>query len=147
VPVRSRLACVFVALLVQVGCGAAPSPTPGDILAVRDELVRRGVTIGSVVGGESACPRQPLHDNALHLVVSVSSDARPRDLYLYLFRPREFEETAAQMDACEAEYAEAVGDGPTSRVDVAPYRALGNGWSPDLEQAVTEALGAAGGGP
>ena len=135
------------ALLVQIGCGASPSPTPGDILAVRDELVRRGVTIGSVISGESACPGQPLHDNALHLVVSVSSDTRPRDLYLYLFRPREFDETAAQMDACETEYAEAVGDGPTSRVDVPPYRAIGNGWSPGLERAITEALGAAVGGP
>lgn len=142
---RSRVTLLISATLALLACGTASSPTPGSILVIRDELTVRGVMIASAVSGESACPTQALHDNALHLRVTTASDPVPRDLYLYLFRVREFDATATQMDDCLAEYEATQGSGPYHRVEVAPYRALGSAWSGGLARSIREALEAAAG--
>lgn len=129
------------ALLGSVACGSGnASPTPIGLVELRVLLARDGVTTLAAVSGGSACPGQALADNALHLTVTVPSDPTPRDLYLYLFRARDFERTGATMDACVAELGAARRGQTISRLDVAPYRALGLDWSADLSRAVETAL-------
>ncbi len=99
-----------------------------------------GVTTLTAVSGASACPDQALNDNALALSVTTASDPEPRDVFLYLFRPRLFEETAAVMDACAADYQAASSDASISRLDVAPFRALGADWSDELRTSIELAM-------
>jgi hypothetical protein len=136
----------MLALLVALGgCGtpATPTPTPGDLTAVRGQLLLAGITSRSVVGGESACPEvEALTDNSVRLVVTDPGTGEPADLYLYLFRLRDFEESEADAARCASVYEAAAGE-TVERVEVPPYRALGADWSPDLREAVEEALRAA----
>lgn len=99
-----------------------------------------GVTTLSAVAGASACPEQALHDNAIALSVTTASDPEPRDVYLYLFRPRSFEETAEVVDACAADYQAASPGSTITRLDVAPYRALGADWSDELRASMESAM-------
>lgn len=134
----------MVALLTALAiaaCGStSASPTPVGLTELRVLLARYGVTTIAAVSGESACPERALSDNALHLTVTTASDRVPRDLYLYLFRSREFGATEATMDGCSADLTAARPQARITRFDAAPYRALGADWSPDLQRAVETAL-------
>lgn len=131
----------LVAALAIAGCGSTgASPTPVGLTELRVLLARHGVTTLSAVSGDSACPERALSDNALHLTVTTASDRVPRDLYLYLFRARDFDATEATMDACFADLTAARPQARITRFDAAPYRALGADWSPDLQRAVETAL-------
>lgn len=103
-------------------------------------LARGGVTTLSAVSGDSVCPGQALADNALHLTVTGPSTVAPSELYLYLFRAREFERTEPQVDACEGEALAAHPGETITRLDVQPYRALGISLPADLRTAVQSAL-------
>lgn len=130
---------LFLALSVAA-CGTpTPTPAPASLVSLRGEMALLGVTTLSAVAGESACPDQALHDNALALTVTTASDPQPRDVYLYLFRPRSFEETAPAMDACAADY-QAGSAGTIDRLDVAPFRAIGADWSDELRESVEQAM-------
>jgi hypothetical protein len=127
--------------LSVAACGSpVPSPAPASLVSLRGEMALLGVTTVSAVAGESVCPEQPLHDNALALSVTTPSDPRPRDVYLYLFRPRLFEATASMMDACAAQYESAAPGATIDRLDVAPFRALGADWSDELRSSVESAM-------
>lgn len=133
---------ILLGVFLVTACGAAgpPSPTPGDLTILRTALVRNGVTTLSTVSGESACPGRSLDDNAVHLTVALGDATQPRDLFLYLFRAREFDGEQTEMDGCASAY---VADNPgslVSRIDRAPYRALGAGWSSALNAAIDAAL-------
>lgn len=139
--VRAFLVVLVAALFGSVACGSGgPSPTPMSLVELRVFLARDSVTTLTAVSGQSVCPRQALSDNALHLTVTVPSDPVARDLYLYLFRLRDFERTGATMDACVADAVSTRPGATVSRLDVAPYRALGLDWSAELEEAVEGAL-------
>lgn len=139
--VSARRILPFTLALSLAACGTpAPSPSPASLVSLRGEMALLGVTTLSAVAGGSACPEQPLKDNALALSVTTESDPEPRDVYLYLFRPRSFEETSATMAACEAEFRASSPDVAIDRIDVAPFRALGAGWSDELRNSVEQAL-------
>jgi len=122
-------------------CGiSAPTPAPASLVSLRGEMALLGVTTLSAVSGASGCPDQPLHDNALALSVTTVSDPAPRDVYLYLFRPRDFEQTGPTMEACAADYAATAPDATIMRLDVAPFRALGADWSDELRASVESAM-------
>ncbi len=128
-------------VLGVAGCGGpAPTPAPASLVSLRGEMALLGVTTLSAVAGQSACPDQPLHDNALALSVTTAADPEPRDVYLYLFKPRSFEETSAVVDACASDYADTSPGAIISRLEVAPFRALGAGWSDDLRSSVEQAM-------
>ncbi len=135
-----RLVAIVSFIITTTACGGtgAPTPTPGDLTALRSALTRHGLMTISAVSGESACPGS-LTDNAFHMSVSLG-EGEARDLFIYLFRAREFEATAAEMEACTSAYARANAGAPVSRIDRAPYRALGAGWSQELYAAVDAAL-------
>jgi hypothetical protein len=139
---RGGVRVALIAALANAGCGSAgASPTPLGLTELRVLLARHGVTTLSAVSGDSACPERALSDNALHLTVRTASDRTPRDLYLYLFRTRDFDATETTMDACLADLSTARPGSRITRIDAAPYRALGADWSSDLQRAVETALG------
>jgi hypothetical protein len=128
-------------MAVAVACGGpVPTPSPGDSGSVRNALVRNGVTLVTAVSGETACDDAGLAGNSLRLRLTVPGDPEPRDAYLHVFRPRDFERSAAAIDACAAAYAGEVGAATVERLDVAPYRVIGSSWSPALREAIEAAL-------
>ena len=128
-----------IALLATACGGAGPSAVPGDTGSIINALVRRGVTVRAAVSGESVCRDPGLAGNALHLFVTGPDGDRGRDVYLYVFRPRDHAGAGPSLDACRDEYVEATG-ATVDRVDVPPYTALGADWTPPLREAVDGAL-------
>ncbi len=138
-PAHTIRALLLAMTLAACG-GPGPTPAPASLVSLRGEMALLGVTTLTAVAGQSACPDQALHDNALALSVTTASDPEPRDVYLYLFKPRSFEETSAVVDACMGEYEDASPGATISRLDVAPFRALGAGWSDELRSSVEQAM-------
>jgi hypothetical protein len=139
---RARTLLLVPLCLGAAGCYslAEPSFRPGGSRDILMALDRREVRVESILAGESACVDPALVANALRLVVTTESDPLPRDLYVYSFRVRSWDESAARVDDCQAEYAAGHPGVPVSRVDVPTYRAFGAGWSAALEDAVREAF-------
>ncbi len=136
-----RATILLLTISFLAACGTpVPSPTPASLVSLRGEMALLGVTTLAAVAGASACSDQALHDNALSLSVTTASDPEPRDVYLYLFRPRSFEATASAVDACAADYQATSPDSTITRLDVAPFRALGADWSHELRSSVEQAM-------
>lgn len=127
------------ALLAGCYSFAQPSFHPGDARDLLLAITRRGVSAEVVVGG-SACGDPGLIANAIQLRASVASDPVERDVWIYAFRPKGWEGTAAAVDACQAEFAAARPGSAITRLDIPVYRAFGADWSPELEAAVREGL-------
>jgi hypothetical protein len=137
----SRAVAVMLAAPLLAGCYsfAQPSTHPGDARDLLVAITRRGVT-ADAMAGESACRDPSLTNNAIHLRASVPSDPVARDVWIYQFRTRGFDDTAAVVDACQAEYAAANPDSAITRLDIPIWRAFGADWSPDLEAALRAGL-------
>jgi hypothetical protein len=128
---------------LTVGCYsfAGPSLRPGDSRDVMAALARHGVVVSAVIAGESACDDPSLIANALHLVAAGPDDPDARDVFIYLFRVRGWEDSAEAVDACQEAYASSLGgDALVQRVDVPTYRAFGADWSNGLTEAIHDAL-------
>jgi hypothetical protein len=128
--------------LATVSCYslAEPSLRPGDSRDVMAALARQGVVVSEVAVGEPGCDDPDLVENALHLTAATGADPEPRDVFLYLFRARGWEASAAAVDACQAAYARTKAGASMSRVDVPTYRAFGADWSEELTLAIGDAL-------
>jgi hypothetical protein len=126
---------------VLAGCYsfAQPSYHPGNARQMLVAITRRGVTADAIVG-ESACEDRGLIENAIHLRATVPTDPVERDVWIYAFRSKGWEETAAPVDACQAEFAASHPDSTITRLDIPIYRAFGADWSVELEDAVREGL-------
>jgi hypothetical protein len=135
------LALTATALIVLVGCYsfAQPSFHPGNARQMLQAITRRGVDAEAMVG-DSVCTDRSLIENAIHLRATVASDPIERDVWIYAFREKGFDATAAAVDACQAEFAAANPGAVITRLDIPIYRAFGADWSPDLEEAVREGL-------
>ena len=95
----------------------------------------------------SGCPSQGLHDNAIHLEVTVGAQSSLKDIYLFRWRkPADFTASAEPFARCVQEFADANQDAVLSQVDLAPWRAYGP-WDPQLARIVSEAIRATGGSP
>ena len=128
--------------LAVAGCYslAEPSLRPGDSRDVLRALTRQGVRVMDALAGDSACADPGLVANALRLAVTVPTDSEPRDVYVYSFRVRDWDESEEAVDACQAEFAAANPGGVVTRVDVPTYRAFGLDWPDELALAVEAAL-------
>ena len=76
-------------------------------------------------------------------MVSVPPDDEPRDVYLFRFRNSvRWADEAALVEACQHvfEAISARTGGPVERIDVSPYRAFGDGWTPELRAALERGL-------
>ena len=105
---------------------AEPSLRPGDSRDVMAALARHGVVVSDVMAGESACDDPSLIANALHLVAAGPDDPDPRDVFIYLFRVRGWEDSAEAVDACQDAYADFTrrwrARAPSRRADVSRVR-------------------------
>src|SRR3972149_6862034 len=97
-------------------------------------------------------PRCARRSNALvaGAALTIAAAGQRRAVYLFRFRNRvRWTDGAPAVDACQGEFearSTRVG-GPVDRVDVSPYRAFGDGWSPELRAALESGpLVAPGGG-
>ena len=140
----ARAALLALALpLVTSACYsfAEPSLRPGDSLDVMAALARHGAVVTDVMSGESACDDRGLVANALHVVATAPDDPTRRDVFIYLFRVKGWEDSAEAVDACQDAYADSLDGGAlVQRVDVPTYRAFGADWSNGLTEAITDAL-------
>ena len=134
-----------VALLAACGSvvGSPPLPTPGGYTEIFESWALNGIAVHERTSGDPGCGDQSLADNAVHVVVSLPPDPSPRDVYLFHFRNRvRWADAGPLVDACQAafEAISARAGGPVSRIDVSPYRAYGDGWTPELEGALKRGL-------
>jgi hypothetical protein len=118
---------------------AQPSHHPGDARDLLVAIARRGVEAEAVVGA-SACSDPGLIPNAIQLRATVPSDPVTRDVWIYAFRSKGWESTAAAVDACQAEFAAAHPTARLTRLDIPVYRAFGADWSGELTNAVRDGL-------
>ena len=131
---------MLVAICALAGaCGGSTTPTanPGLSSQLVGAIARR-VTVSAVVSGDSACPDPSLIPNALHLTVVDPSSESPRDVYVYSFRAKSWDASAAPVDACQRVYAAGASD--IHRLDLLPYRLIGRGWSPTLSDDLSAAI-------
>lgn len=137
---RALLALALTAPLLA-GCYsfAQPSFHPGNARELLVAITRRGVE-AKPLAGSSACADPTLVANALQIRATVAADPVPRDVWVYSFRPKGWEQTQAVVDACQAEYAAANPGARIVRIDVPVSRVFGADWSPELERAVRAAL-------
>jgi len=144
---RRSIALVALAALTIAACGSVvttmPLPTPADAIGIFEQWALRGVAVHERTSGDPGCADPSLDDNAVHVVVSMGAGGERRDVYLFRFRNRvRWADGAPAVDACRGQYearSARVG-GPVERVEVSPYRAFGDGWSPELRAALESGL-------
>jgi hypothetical protein len=142
-----RGAPLILAALALSACGSIggtmPPPTPADAIGVFEQWALRGITIHGRTSGDPGCQDQALDDNAVHVVVSLGLAGDHRDVYLFHFRNRvRWADGLPAVDACQGQFearSARVG-GLVERLDVSPYRAFGDSWSPDLQAALQAGL-------
>ncbi len=139
---RVSFAALPVLVVVLASCYnfATPSYHPGEGRDLVAAIARHGLTVGSVIPGDSACDDPGLIPNALHLAVTDPADGATRDVWVYSFRERYWDASAAQVDACATELQTAQPGVTVSRLDIPLYRALGIDWSADLTQSLQAGL-------
>ncbi len=118
---------------------AQPSFHPGNGRQLLLAIARRAEKADAKVG-DSACNDHSLIENAIHLTVVADDDPTPRDVWIYAFREKGWDNTKPAVDACQAEYQAAHPDAVITRLDIPVYRAFGADWSPDLVEAVKDGL-------
>jgi hypothetical protein len=99
------------------------------------------------VAGDPGCADPSLFDNARRLAVTSAADGRSYTVYLFRWRNvTDYSAAADAFDGCVAAFAGQPGATTVETVDVAPWRAYGPGWTPELRDALRQALeGAASG--
>ena len=97
-----------------------------------------GASIGMRIPADPSMPPEPSPLEDVDVVL-VTVDGEPVTV-ISTSRPRLFEETAAVMDDCAAEYQAAAPGATIDRLDVAPFRALGADWSDELRSSVESAM-------
>ena len=139
-------AAVF-AMVVLTACGSVvsspPLPTPGGYTEIFEAWALNGITVHQRTSGDAGCGDASLADNAVHVVVSMAPDPTPRDVYLFRFRNSvRWADGGSLVDACRAvfEAMSSRAGGSVDRIDVSPYRAFGDSWTPELNAALEAGL-------
>lgn len=135
----SQIVVIAAICVLASACGGSSTPTanPGLSSQLVGAIARR-MTVSAVVSGDSACPDPSLIANALHITVVDPSSETPRDVYVYSFRAKSWDATAATVDSCQQVYAAGASD--VDRLDLLPYRLIGKGWSETLREDLSAAL-------
>jgi hypothetical protein len=123
--------------------GSPPLPTPGGYTEIFEAWALNGIAVHERTSGDAGCGDASLADNAVHVVVSMAPDPAPRDVYLFRFRNSvRWADAGPVVAACQAafEAISARAGGAVSRIDVSPYRAFGDGWTPELGAALQRGL-------
>ena len=142
------LLCLALLFGLLVGCGSAapPSATPPSVVNVLEGLALRGATIRQAVSGDTGCDVAPLRGNAVRLVLTLDETAEQHEIHLFRWRRQaQYDAAAADFAACVEEYR-AASEGGVEVLELAPWRAFGQGWDDELSVVLEESLRAAGGG-
>jgi hypothetical protein len=138
-----RLLVAAIAAAVAIGgcySFAEPSFHPGNQRDIVQAVLQRGVITSEPEAGRVACADPSLVDNALYFTARMPDETEPRDVYIYLFREKSWDGSAAAVDACQAAYAADHPGSTITRLDIPVYRAFGADWSAELTDALTRAL-------
>lgn len=140
-PHARLLAMAVLAVFTLSACYSLVEPAfrPGDSRDVFLAISRRATT-SEPLAGASACSDPDLVGNAIYLTAATETDTQPRDVYIYGFRIKSWDDSEAPIDACEAEYAAANPGSVVTRIDIPVWRVFGADWSPELAQALEEAF-------
>lgn len=139
------IALSVVVLACGSGSAADPTETPGTMDDAIAALVLNGVAIHNLVGGDSGCAAQDLHDNAVRLEVSVGTMSSTRAIYLMRWRRQsDFDAAADTFASCITDFSEQTGALAIDQVANAPWRAFGADWPDPLRRAVADALDSVG---
>ena len=146
--IATRLGMTIAAVIVFTACSTGtaaspPLPTPGGYTEIFEAWALNGIAVHQRTSGDAGCGDPSLADNAVHAVVSMAPDPTQRDVFLFRFRNTvRWADGGPLVDACQAafEAISARAGGPVARIDVSPYRAFGDGWSPELEAALKRGL-------
>ena len=143
-----RILIAVTALVLAVGCGTTgqPSPSAGNLDDVVANLVLRGFTVHRLISGDAGCQAATLHDNAVHLITSLSGDPQQRDVYLLRWRrASDFDASRDSFEVCVAQFTAAHPESQVTTLDSRPWRAFGRDWPAQFRDAFAAALKASGG--
>jgi hypothetical protein len=125
-----------------------PLPTPADAIGIFQQWALEGMAVVSGTSGDPGCGDPGLVDNAVHVIVTPNTGEGQRDVYLFLFRNRvRWQDAGPAVDACQRafESRNSRRGGAVDRIDVSPFRAFGDSWSPALKAALVAGLAEASG--
>ena len=140
------LVSVTGAVVLLAACGSAigspPLPTPGGYTEIFESWALNGIAVHERTSGDPGCGDESLADNAVHVVVSFPPDPSPETSTSSTSATACAGPTGTIVDACQSafEAISARAGGPVARIDVSPYRAFGDGWTPELEAALKRGL-------
>ena len=117
-----------------------PSFAPGDQRDVLQSITRRGIVVGDTMPGQAACSDPDLIGNVLYFTARLPQEPEARDVYVHGYRERSWDASRAEVDACQAEYADAHPGSTVRRLDVPTWRVFGADWSDGLTRELEAAL-------
>jgi hypothetical protein len=129
-------------VFVLSGCYGLSEPSfdPGDARDVLQLIVRRSVVVTEPLAGATACDDHDLVGNSLYLTARMPDETEPRDVYVHTYRLKNWDESAEEVDACMAEYAENHPGVEIGRLDIPTFRVFGADWSDELTDELTKAF-------
>jgi hypothetical protein len=133
---------VATAALVLGGCytTAEPSFHPGDQRDILQTVILRGIEVTDPVAGQTACDDEDLVGNSLYFTARMPGEQEFRDVYVHSYREKWWDRSQAEVDGCEAIYAENNPESEIIRIDIPLYRILGADWSAELTDQLTRAF-------
>ncbi len=109
-----------------------------DVIAA---LVLRGVAVHRLVSGDAGCPSSELHNNAVHMEVSLEAGSAKHDIYLVRWRrATDYQSGKTPFEDCIAEYRSLRPDVRVDALEAEPWRAYGPEWTDPLRQTIEDAL-------
>jgi hypothetical protein len=136
------LAATLVAAFLVAGCYsfAEPSFEPGDARDVLNSIIRRGVVVTEPLAGATACDEPGLVGNSMYLTARMPDETEYRDVYIHTYRLKNWDTSAAEVDACMAVYARAHPGSEIDRLDIPTFRVFGADWSDQLTRELRSAF-------
>jgi hypothetical protein len=139
---RRLLALALAGTFGMAGCysTAEPSFHPGNQRDILQTVMLRGIEVTDPVPGQTACDDRDLVGNSLYFTARMPGEQEYRDVYVHSYREKWWDRSKAEVDGCEATYAQNHPDSEIVRIDIPLYRVLGADWSDELTDELTRAL-------
>lgn len=144
---RTTLAVLIV--FWAAGCygSTGPSPTPGSMDDVIANIVLQDVRVLNLTSGDAGCPTSSLHDNAVHLTLVIGAQSASHEVYLLRWKNQsEYDEAAADFNACLEEFRALNPAASVSAINSPPWRVYGPSLNGPIGPILFNALQATGGG-